>query len=152
MLYSVSTANNYPNKSYGKFSSVNGSIVDYLVFEEIAPITLDIRIDFTNFKLIADRWDCIPIDKVYIYLLNNKVVKFLERYCEGTFELVPTKIYSNNCLVDTDHKLLHITNHSKKESLFFDENNLRSIWVDEKFVKNYKKEKLKGWTFYKEDE
>ena len=152
MFYSVSTANNYPNKSYGKFSSVNGSIVDYIEFRKSDPITLDIRIDFSDFESVAAKWDCISIDKVYIYLLNNKAIKFLDTYCEGTFELVPVKIFSNNNFVDTEHKLLHITNHIKGGNMFFDKNSLRSICVDEEVVKNYKKEKLKGWTFYKEDE
>lgn len=76
---------------------------------------------------------------------------FFEKQCPGTFEWIPAKIYSNNNLIETEHKLLHITNHSKEGIFFYNEDSLRSIWVEEAFMKKYKKEKLKGWTFYPEE-
>ena len=87
MLYTIGTSNNYPNRAYGAFRSVKGSITDYLTFEDPAPIHLNIRIDFTDFEAI----------------------------------------------------------------FFYNEDSLRSIWVEEAFMKKYKKEKLKGWTFYPEE-
>ena len=121
------------------------------MFEDPEPIHLNIRIDFTDFEAIAAKWDCISTDKVYIYLLNERAMDFFEKQCPGTFEWVPAKIYSNNTLIETEHKLLHITNHSKEGTLFYNKESLRSIWVEEAFRKKYKKEKLKGWTFYPEE-
>ena len=65
MLYTIGTSNNYPSRAYGAFRSVKGSITDYLIFGDPAPIHLNIRIDFTDFEAIAAKWDCISIDKVY---------------------------------------------------------------------------------------
>ena len=151
MLYTIGTSNNYPSRAYGAFQSVKGSITDYLMFGDPEPIHLNIRLDFTDFEAIAAKWDCISINRVYIYLLNKRAMDFFEKQCPGTFEWVPAKIYSNNTLIDTEHKLLHITNHSKEGTLFYNEDSLRSIWVEEAFMKKYKKEKLKGWTFYPEE-
>jgi len=121
------------------------------MFRNPEPIHLNIRIDFTDFEAIAAKWDCISIDKVYIYLLNKRAMDFFEKQCPGIFEWVPAKIYSNNTLIETEHKLLHITNHSKEGVLFYNKESLRNIWVEEAFMKKYKKEKLKGWTFYPEE-
>ena len=151
MLYTIGTSNNYPSRAYGAFRSVKGSITDYLMFGDPEPIHLNIRIDFTDFEAIAAKWDCISIDKVYIYLLNKRAMDFFEKQCPGTFEWVSAKIYSNNILIETEHKLLHITNHSKEGTFFYNEDSLRSIWVEEAFKIKYKKEKLKGWTFYPEE-
>ena len=151
MLYTIGTSNNYPNRAYGAFKSVKGSITDYLMFRNPAPIHLNIRIDFTDFEAIAAKWDCISIDRVYIYLLNKKAMDFFEKHCPGTFEWVPAKIYSNNTLIETEHKLLHITYHAKEGALFYNKDSLRCIWVEEAFMKKYKKEKLKGWTFCPEE-
>ncbi|WP_314306548.1 hypothetical protein, partial [Capnocytophaga gingivalis] len=101
MLYTIGTSNNYPSRAYGAFRSVKGSITDYLIFGDPAPIHLNIRIDFTDFEAIAAKWDCISIDRVYIYLLNKRAMDFFEKQCPGTFEWVPAKIYSNNTLIET---------------------------------------------------
>ena len=72
---------------------------------------------------------------------------FFEKQCPGTFEWVPAKIYSNNTLIETEHKLLHITNHSKEGIFFYNKESLRNIWVEEAFMKKYKKEKSKRLDF-----
>lgn len=143
MKYLISTNNNFLNREYGEFSCQEGEI-EYLLFREIEPIDLTIRLDFTNFEVIAEKWDCIPTNKVHIYLLNSRAMALLEEYYAGEFEWIKADIYSDNSLIDTNHKLLHIMNHSKRDTIFFD----KGIWVDEKFIKDFEMKKLKGWVFY----
>ena len=146
MKYLISTNSNFPNGEYGKFSCQKDEL-DYLLFRDIEPIDLTIRLDFNNFEVIAEKWDCIPINKVHIYLLNSKAMTLLEEYYTGEFEWIKADIYSDNNLIDTNHKLLHIMNHSKKDTIFFD----KGIWVSEAFTKEFKKKKLRGWIFYGEN-
>lgn len=145
MKYLISINSNFPNREYGKFSCREGEL-EYLLFREVEPIDLTIRLDFINFEAVAEKWDCIPTNKVHIYLLNPKAMALFEEYYTGKFEWIDADIYSDNSLIDSNHKLLHIMNHSQRDTIFYD----KGIWVNEKFVKDFKTKKLKGWVFYGE--
>ncbi|MGG5507076.1 MULTISPECIES: hypothetical protein [unclassified Myroides] len=103
---------------------------------------------FLDFETIEKKWDCSPTDKVNIYLINQKVIDLLHLQYRNTFELLDASIYSNNVFVETEYRLLPILNHIDHDKVIYKDD----IWVDQNFSKAYKKHKLKGWVFDREDE
>ncbi|WHT39449.1 hypothetical protein QNH98_01715 [Myroides sp. mNGS23_01] len=147
MKYRITLNNNYPNKMHGMLLC-EGNPLHYVFFMKPDPLDLTMRIDFLDFDTIEKKWDCIPTDKVNIYLINQKVIDLLHLHYPNTFELLDASIYSNNVFVETEYKLLHILNHIDQDKISYKE----GIWVDQDFSKAYKKHKLKGWVFDREDE
>lgn len=124
------------------------SPLHYVFFIKPDPLELTMRIDFLDFHTIEKKWDCIPTDKVNIYLINQKVIDLLHLHYQNAFELLDASIYSNNVFVETEYKLLHILNHIDQDKISYKD----GIWVDQDFSKAYKKHKLKGWVFDRVDE
>ncbi|SHL56194.1 hypothetical protein [Myroides odoratimimus] len=147
MKYRINLNNNYPNKMYGMLLCEE-NLLYYVFFMKPDKLNLNIRIDFLDFYITERKWDCIPTDKANIYLINQRVIDLLNLHYMDTFELLDASIYSNHVVVETEYRLLHVLNHVDNDKIIYKD----SIWVDEGFIKDYKKNKLKGWVFSREDE
>ena len=91
----------------------------YVFFMKPDPLDLTMRIDFLDFDTIEKKWDCIPTDKVNIYLINQKVIDLLHLHDPNTFELLDASIYSNNVFVEIEYKLLHILNQVDHDKIIY---------------------------------
>ncbi|MEC4009245.1 hypothetical protein ACPDHQ_16060 [Myroides odoratimimus] len=146
MQYRINLNNNYPNAKHGLFSCKEHPLY-YVFFMKPDPLHLTIRLDFSDFEAIAQKWDCIPTDKANIYLVNHKVIELLRLHYEGAFELLDVSVYSDTILIETTYKLVHVLNHVAQDKIRYNDD----IWVLKDFITAYKKNRLKGWVFSCED-
>ncbi len=145
-FYYVSTSSNYPNKKYGILSSKEDDL-EYLSFSDNDKIETIFDVKFDN-KPDFNKWNIFPVNKVHIFLVDDKIKALLEDICKDEFEFVNVNLTIIEDSIKLQGQLLHVLNHNKKSgNIYYD----RGIYVSELFKKEYIKRKLKGWIFYDEE-
>lgn len=149
MKYIASISDNYPYKYYGEFISEND--YDYLTFIEGKKIQ-----DIIKFKIVYNisikevsklhKWDILAVNRSF-YLVNDKVKDVLKLLEVNSIEYLPANAITKDGFNIEGYYLLNILNDNE----IYRDDETRIIY-SERFVQEFKKQKLKGLIFYSLDE
>lgn len=143
MKYIASISDNYPYKYYGEFISQNDC--DYLMFIEGKKIhnIIDYKIVYNISK--SDnlyKWDILATNRT-IYLINERVKELIKALGVNNVEYLPANAFTITGSIIDGYYILNILDG--KDIYRNDET---QIIYSEHFVREFKKRKLKGLTFY----
>lgn len=147
--FKIDSNDKIPNRFWGIFYSDNiSNYFDFYKSEQI--IDLKVNLNFEIEEKEIDKlktWDCLPVNRSNIFLINSKVQQFFTEFCPTIVEFItPNTFQIGNDNLDLDYKLLHVLS-DLNEALIYRGSDIGTLIASDSFVKEIKKRNIKGFSF-----
>lgn len=144
MKYIASISDKYPLKHYVEFVSENDS--DYLLFvigKEIHNVGIDYKIVYNvSDKESLYKWDILAVNRTF-FLVNERVRQVLNELGIEKIEYIPSNAFTKEGFPLEGYYILNILDDA---DIYRNEDT--QVVYSERLVGDFKKQRLKGLTFY----